>query len=82
MARIFITGSSTGLGLIAAQLLISQGHTLVLHGRDQARGRAALAEAAGADAVVVGDLETLAGMRAVIALALGTDVDSQVLMLK
>ena len=65
MARIFITGSSTGLGLMAAQLLISQGHTLVLHGRDQARGRAALAEAAGADAVVVGDLETLAGMRAV-----------------
>ena len=67
---------------MAAQLLISQGHTLVLHGRDPARGRAALAEAAGADAVVVGDLETLAGMRAVIALALGIDVDSQVLMLK
>jgi NAD(P)-dependent dehydrogenase (short-subunit alcohol dehydrogenase family) len=65
MARIFITGSSTGLGLMAAQLLISQGHAVVLHGRDEARGAVALAEAAGAEAVVIGDLQTLAGMRAV-----------------
>lgn len=65
MARIFITGSSTGLGLMAAQLLISQGHAVVLHGRDEARGTAASAAAPGAEAVVVGDLQTLAGMRTV-----------------
>ena len=65
MSRIFITGSSTGLGLMAAQLLVGQGHAVVLHGRDEARGAAALAETAGAEAVVVGDLQTLAGMRAV-----------------
>ena len=65
MARIFITGSSTGLGLMAARLLIDQGHAVVLHGRDEARGKAALFGAPGAAGVVVGDLQTLAGMRAV-----------------
>ncbi|RYY10641.1 MAG: SDR family NAD(P)-dependent oxidoreductase [Alphaproteobacteria bacterium] len=65
MARVFITGSSTGLGLMAAQLLVGQGHSVLLHGRDEARGATALAEAAGAEAVVVGDLQTLTGMRAV-----------------
>jgi nucleoside-diphosphate-sugar epimerase len=33
MARVFITGSSDGLGLMAAGLLIEQGHEVVLHGR-------------------------------------------------
>jgi NAD(P)-dependent dehydrogenase (short-subunit alcohol dehydrogenase family) len=31
MSRIFISGSSRGLGLMAAQLLIEQGHKVVLH---------------------------------------------------
>jgi NAD(P)-dependent dehydrogenase (short-subunit alcohol dehydrogenase family) len=31
MARVFIMGSSDGLGRMAAQLLIDQGHTVVLH---------------------------------------------------
>ena len=56
MARILITGSSTGLGLMAGQLLIAQGHTVVLHGRDGARSDAALAAAPGAADVVTGDL--------------------------
>jgi nucleoside-diphosphate-sugar epimerase len=34
MARIFITGSSTGLGLMAAELLVAQGHQVVLHARN------------------------------------------------
>ena len=33
MARVFITGSSDGLGLMAGKLLIEQGHEVVLHGR-------------------------------------------------
>ena len=37
MARIFITGSADGLGKMAAELLIEQGHRLVLHARSQAR---------------------------------------------
>lgn len=30
MARVFITGSSDGLGLLAGRLLIRQGHGVVL----------------------------------------------------
>ncbi len=56
MARILITGSSTGLGLMAGQLLIAQGHTVVLHGKDGARSDAAMAAAPGAADVVTGDL--------------------------
>lgn len=65
MARVFITGSSTGLGLMAGQLLIAQGHQVVLHGRNRARADEAMADAPGAEAVVVGDLSDVADMRAV-----------------
>jgi NAD(P)-dependent dehydrogenase (short-subunit alcohol dehydrogenase family) len=65
VARVFITGSSDGLGLMAARLLIDQGHEVVLHGRNEARSRDALAAAAGAGGVVSGDLSTIAGPRAV-----------------
>ena len=34
MARVFISGSSTGLGLMAGQLLVEQGHRVVLHARN------------------------------------------------
>ena len=65
MARIFITGSSQGLGLMAGQLLISEGHEVVLHGRDRAKADAATAAASGAKGAVVGDLSRLADMRSV-----------------
>src|SRR5262249_40914934 len=65
MARVFVTGSSTGLGLMAAQLLLEQGHRVVVHGRNQVRAGDAMAAASGCDAAVVGDLSTLAGMRTV-----------------
>src|SRR6516162_9726396 len=65
MSRVFITGSSTGLGLMAAQLLIDMGHQVVVHGRNRARADAALAGAVGADAAVVGDLANIREMRAV-----------------
>jgi len=65
MARIFITGSSAGLGLMAAQLLISRSHEVVLHGRNQERADAALAAAPGAAAAVTGDLARLSEMRSV-----------------
>ena len=65
MARVFITGSSDGLGLMAARLLIGQGHEVVLHERNGGRSRDALAAAAGAGGVVSGDLSTIAGARTV-----------------
>jgi len=60
-----MTGSSDGLGLMAAQLLIEQGHQVVLHGRNEVRSRDALAAAVGAQGVVSGDLSTIAGTRTV-----------------
>jgi NAD(P)-dependent dehydrogenase (short-subunit alcohol dehydrogenase family) len=60
MARVFITGSSDGLGRMAAQLLIEQGHAAVLHARNERRGKEALAAVPGAEAVVVGDLSSIA----------------------
>ncbi len=65
MARIFITGSSQGLGLMAGQLLIAHGHAVVLHGRDSRAGRRRARGGARRGGAVVGDLSGLAGMRAV-----------------
>ena len=61
MVRVFITGSSDGLGLMAARLLIDQDHEVVLHGRNEDRSRDALTAAPGARGVVSGDLSTIAG---------------------
>ena len=65
MGRVFITGSSDGLGLMAAKLLIEQGNRVVVHGRNDTRSRAALAAAPGAEGVVTGDLSTVAGIKSV-----------------
>ena len=67
MPRVFITGSSDGLGKMAAQLLIEQGHKVVLHARNEARGAQAMAGVSGADGVVIGDLSTIQQMRGVAA---------------
>jgi NAD(P)-dependent dehydrogenase (short-subunit alcohol dehydrogenase family) len=63
MARVFITGSSDGLGRMAAQLLIEQGHRVVLHARSRQRSEDALEAAPGAEGVVVGDLASIAQTR-------------------
>ena len=65
MARIFITGSSDGLGRMAAQLLVEQGHDVVLHGRNRQRGHEAMSAVPGAKAVVIGDLTSIAQTRGV-----------------
>jgi NAD(P)-dependent dehydrogenase (short-subunit alcohol dehydrogenase family) len=67
MARIFISGSSAGLGLMAGRLLIEEGHSVVLHARNDARAKDAKRAAPGAEAVVVGDLETIAAAKDVAA---------------
>jgi NAD(P)-dependent dehydrogenase (short-subunit alcohol dehydrogenase family) len=69
MARIFISGSSTGLGLMAGELLAAQGHTVVLHARNGGRVAQARQALPGVAAIVEGDLDTLAGMRDVAAQA-------------
>jgi NAD(P)-dependent dehydrogenase (short-subunit alcohol dehydrogenase family) len=67
MARVFITGSSDGLGLMAGRLLADQGHEVVLHGRNEARAADAKKAVPKAEAVVVGDLATIAATKAVAA---------------
>lgn len=63
MSRVFITGSSDGLGRMAARLLIEQGHGVILHARNQERGQQAMAGLPGAEGVVIGDLTSVAQTR-------------------
>jgi len=65
MARVFITGSSDGLGRMAAQLLVQQGHGVVLHARNEQRAEQAMAGVPEAETVVVGDLTSIAQTRSV-----------------
>jgi NAD(P)-dependent dehydrogenase (short-subunit alcohol dehydrogenase family) len=59
MARVFITGSADGLGQLAANALIAQGHQVVLHARNKKRGQDALDKVPGAEDVVTADLTNL-----------------------
>jgi len=57
MARVFITGSADGLGRLAAQRLLEDGHEVVVHARHRDRV---------AGTGVVGDLSDLAQVRGVV----------------
>src|SRR6267154_678861 len=59
MARVFITGSADGLGQLAADALISQGHKIVLHARNEKRGLEARDKVPGAENVVTADLSRI-----------------------
>jgi NAD(P)-dependent dehydrogenase (short-subunit alcohol dehydrogenase family) len=65
LARIFITGSTAGLGLMTGQLLLDQGHEVTFHARSRARADELRSTEDQATEVLVGDLSTLAGMHAV-----------------
>ncbi|HEY2305649.1 MAG TPA: SDR family NAD(P)-dependent oxidoreductase [Streptosporangiaceae bacterium] len=64
MPRIFITGSTDGLGRAAAGVLMSEGHDVVLHARTRQRAAALSDLAPGAAGVVIGDLASAAQTRA------------------
>jgi NAD(P)-dependent dehydrogenase (short-subunit alcohol dehydrogenase family) len=65
VSRIFITGSTDGLGRAAAQSLIDAGHQVVLHARSPARA-AALSDLVPASAgIVVGDLRSAVETRSI-----------------
>lgn len=63
MRRVFITGSTDGLGRGAAEELIEQGHQVVLHARSKERAAALSALAPKAAGVVIGDLSSAAQTR-------------------
>jgi len=69
MSRIFISGSSTGLGLMAGERLASQGHRIVLHARNANRAEDARRGLPEVEAVVIGDVETIAAAKDVAAQA-------------
>lgn len=63
MARVLITGSSAGLGLMAARLLADDGHAVTLHARNKRRAEDARNALPRAEAVVVGDLSSIDEVR-------------------
>jgi NAD(P)-dependent dehydrogenase (short-subunit alcohol dehydrogenase family) len=66
MARVLITGSSEGIGLMAGRLLVQEGHEVTFHARNQNRAadlRPALP--GGYPTVVIGDLASLQQTRSV-----------------
>jgi len=65
MARVFITGSSDGLGLLAGRMLVEQGHAVVLHARNAERADSARSSLSGCEAIVLGDVAGIAAMRSV-----------------
>jgi NAD(P)-dependent dehydrogenase (short-subunit alcohol dehydrogenase family) len=67
MARVFITGSADGLGRLAARLLVSEGHQVVLHARNAARARDAMGTVPGAEHAVTGDLSSIEETKAIAA---------------
>ena len=63
MPRIFVTGSTDGLGRATAGVLIGQGHDVVLHARTRERAAALSDLAPDAAGVVIGDLSSAAQTR-------------------
>lgn len=63
MARIFITGSSDGLGQKAAKILSEQGHNVFLHARNSSRAAEAKAAIPKAQGVIIGDLSTVSDLK-------------------
>ncbi|MEP7243640.1 MAG: SDR family NAD(P)-dependent oxidoreductase [Gammaproteobacteria bacterium] len=65
MSRIFITGSTDGLGRSAALTLMAEGHEVVLHARSSARASALADLAPRSAGVVTGDLSSAVETRAI-----------------
>ncbi|RMZ77515.1 hypothetical protein DV737_g4340, partial [Chaetothyriales sp. CBS 132003] len=67
MVRIFITGSSDGLGSLAAQRLIKNGHTVVLHARNAQRAADAQKACPESQGCLIGDLSSFSGTKSLAA---------------
>ncbi|MBN9588040.1 MAG: short-chain dehydrogenase [Alphaproteobacteria bacterium 64-11] len=65
MARVFISGSADGLGLMAGQWLLERGHRVTFHARNPQRADALKRKLPGAHDVVTGDVSTITAMQSV-----------------
>ncbi|MFI9009143.1 SDR family NAD(P)-dependent oxidoreductase [Actinosynnema sp. NPDC053489] len=74
MTSVLVTGSADGIGRETAATLVSLGHRVVLHARDDERAADALGVVPGAAGVVIGDLASLAQTRELAAAAGSFDV--------
>lgn len=63
MSRVFITGSSDGLGLAAARTLLEQGHEVILHARSKERASEIDSIASRAAGILIGDLSSASEVR-------------------
>ena len=59
MSRVLVTGSADGLGQMAARLMVTAGHRVVLHARNGERASQALEGVPGAETAVIGDLSSI-----------------------
>lgn len=59
MVRVFITGSSDGIGLAAAKALADKGHQVTLHARNADRAKQASEAVPKAEGVLVADLSSI-----------------------
>lgn len=59
MSRVFVTGSTDGIGRKTVEMLVTLGHQVVAHARDRSRARDLTRSVEGLEAIVVGDLESL-----------------------
>jgi NAD(P)-dependent dehydrogenase (short-subunit alcohol dehydrogenase family) len=64
MTTICVTGSTDGIGLAAVRLLLAQGPRVLVHARSEERGKPVVDALEGDAGLVVGDLASLASVRA------------------
>lgn len=57
--KIFITGSTAGIGMLAAKTLIAKGYKVVVHAKDNKRAEDVKRDLPGIEAVVIGDLSSI-----------------------
>ncbi len=60
MSRVLVTGSTDGIGLETVRQLVAAGHSVVGHGRNDARAADLRSAEPGVADVLVGDLTSLA----------------------
>jgi NAD(P)-dependent dehydrogenase (short-subunit alcohol dehydrogenase family) len=63
MASVFVTGSVDGIGRQTAQMLVAEGHRVILHARNEERARVGAAAVPGAADVAIGELASLSQTR-------------------
>jgi NAD(P)-dependent dehydrogenase (short-subunit alcohol dehydrogenase family) len=69
MARIFITGSSDGIGLVAAKSLIQKGHSVTLHARNDQRAKDIQKVCPGSENILIADLSSISQTKSLAAAA-------------